>query len=224
MEYDINKLRKKLNSYFLGEISKQNLGEWAGKAYYDLLKGGYIECKKIIIYPFLKTISTFHIEANDAMDIYPCSEKKVKKIQDILCGKVDFDFNVEISIPIQVYSMLKEHEYFDKERYNIFFNLRNLIVQYDKNQIKNDFKVQIERIMHLKCQKGTIYGILENRICQCLKLLFGKEKIYKLYVQQSNNDVLFKKLVSYIDSYIGNKTFYLFVTFVNGETDYFIDV
>lgn len=46
MEYDINKLRKKLNSYFLGEISKQNLGEWAGKAYYDLLKGGYIECKK----------------------------------------------------------------------------------------------------------------------------------------------------------------------------------
>ena len=78
--------------------------------------------------------------------------------------------------------------------------------------------------MHLKCQKGTIYGILENRICQCLKLLFGKEKIYKLYVQQSNNDVLFKKLVSYIDSYIGNKTFYLFVTFVNGETDYFIDV
>lgn len=49
MEFDINKLRKKLNSYFLGAISKQNLGVWADRAYYDLLKGGYIECKKVII-------------------------------------------------------------------------------------------------------------------------------------------------------------------------------
>ena len=38
MEFDINKLRKKLNSYFLGAISKQNLGVWADRAYYDLLK------------------------------------------------------------------------------------------------------------------------------------------------------------------------------------------
>ena len=202
MEFDINKLRKKLNSYFLGAISKQNLGVWADRAYYDLLKGGYIECKKVIIYPFLKTISTFHIEEN---------------------GKIDFDFNVEISIPTQVYSMFKERKYFDKERYHIFSNLRNQIEQYDKSQMKNDLKVQIEKVMHLKCQEGTIYGILENRICQCLKMLFGKNKNYKLYVQQSNNNVLFERLVSYIDCYIGNKTFYLFVTIVNGTTDYFID-
>ena len=223
MEFDINKLRKKLNSYFLGAISKQNLGVWADRAYYDLLKGGYIECKKVIIYPFLKTISTFHIEENDKMDIFPCSEKEVKKIQEILCGKIDFDFNVEISIPTQVYSMFKERKYFDKERYHIFSNLRNQIEQYDKSQMKNDLKVQKEKVMHLKCQEGTIYGILENRICQCLKMLFGKNKNYKLYVQQSNNNVLFERLVSYIDCYIGNKTFYLFVTIVNGTTDYFID-
>lgn len=224
MEFDINKLRKKLNSYFGGEISKQNLGEWANEAYYDLLKGGYIECKKVIIYPFLKTISTFHIEENDKLDIFPCSEKKVKEIQDILCGKRDFDFNVEISIPIQVYSMFKEQKYFDIKRYNIFFNLKNQIEQYDKSQIRNDLNAQIEKVMHLKWQEGTIYGILENRICQYLKMLFGKNKNYKLYVQQSNNNVLFERLVSYIDCYIGNKIFCLFVTFVNGAADYFIDL
>lgn len=224
MEYNIKKLRKKLKSYFSGELSKQNLGKWADRAYYDLLKGGYIECKKIIIYPFLKTIATFHIKENDKMDIFPCSEKEVKKILDILCGKINFDFIVQISIPIQVYSMFKDQKYLDKERYYLFFNLRNLIIQYDKIQIKNDLKIQIKKVMHLKCQKGTLLGILESRICQYLKLLFGKETIYKLYVQKSNNNVLYEKLISYLDCYIGNRTFYLFVTFINGKADYFIDV
>lgn len=46
MEFDAKSLEDKLNCYFRGEVSKGDLGEWANKAYYDILRGGYIETEK----------------------------------------------------------------------------------------------------------------------------------------------------------------------------------
>ena len=70
MEFGLFEFSDQLNKYFRGELTKNELGMWGEKAFYDLLKGGYIENKKIVLYPFLKTVSKFHIEENDAEDIY----------------------------------------------------------------------------------------------------------------------------------------------------------
>ena len=48
MEFEIDDIKKNVNSYFLGNLSKEELGKWAKIAYYDLLKGEYLEIKKII--------------------------------------------------------------------------------------------------------------------------------------------------------------------------------
>ena len=58
MEYDAKILLQRIDDYFTGIISKTDLGKWANKAYYDILKGGYVENEKIVIYPFVKVIST----------------------------------------------------------------------------------------------------------------------------------------------------------------------
>ena len=50
------KLEEKIDSFFSGILSKDELGKWAEKAYFDLLRGGYVEIKKVKLYPFLKTL------------------------------------------------------------------------------------------------------------------------------------------------------------------------
>lgn len=40
---------------------------------------------------------------NDIEDIYPCTEENVATIRDILHGKRNYDFAVEMSVPIQTY-------------------------------------------------------------------------------------------------------------------------
>lgn len=86
MEFGLFEFSDQLNKYFRGELTKNELGMWGEKAFYDLLKGGYIENKKIVLYPFLKTVSKFHIEENDAEDIYPSTEDDLKYIQAIFDG------------------------------------------------------------------------------------------------------------------------------------------
>ncbi|MDO4261396.1 MAG: hypothetical protein Q4C82_04915, partial [Eubacteriales bacterium] len=129
MEFDVKSLEEKLNCYFKGDISKEDLGAWAKKAYYDILRGGYVEIKKIVMYPFLKTISTFHVKESDKEDVFPCSEDDVKKIRDILNGVIEFEFDVELSIPSQVYNMFKGRHYYDEEKRETFAKLRNEMMQ-----------------------------------------------------------------------------------------------
>lgn len=230
MKFDVDKLREKLDDYFSGKISKENLGKWAEKAYYDLLKGGYVESEKIVIYPFLRMISTFHLEENDRDDIYPCSEESVKKIQNILLGKINYNFDIEMSIPIQVYTMFKERSYFDKERRDKFFELKNIITSDYKQEskINGDIAKHLESIMCLNYAKGTIQGLLEEHIFLCLKNLFKnylleeEQNHFKLYAQKSKQNLIIERLLSYLDSYIGNKNFYIFVTFKEGISNIFL--
>ena len=52
MEFDLYELSDKINKYFYGEISKSDLGTWGEKAFYALLKGEYVENKKIFVSVF----------------------------------------------------------------------------------------------------------------------------------------------------------------------------
>ena len=231
MEYNAKELLEKIDNYFAGVISKTDLGEWANKAYYDLLKGGYIENEKIVIYPFVKVISTFHLKENDKDDIYPCTEENVKIIQDILHGKKNFDFTVEMSIPIQVYSMFKERDYFDEERREIFSKLRNILICYFEqgDVFSDEVAAQVEAVMCLKHQNKVVLDLLEEHILRFLKVLFknssgelGLQKNLKLYAQKPGQNIIAERLINYLDCYIGNRNFQLLITYTDGESSIFM--
>lgn len=65
MTYNIEELCNYIDTYFSGKMSKKDIGKWAENAYYDLLKGSYVETSKIVLYPFLKTLSRIHIDNNE---------------------------------------------------------------------------------------------------------------------------------------------------------------
>lgn len=228
MEYDINELREKIDNYFIGMISKKELGEWANRAYYDLLKGGYVENKKIVLYPFLKDISTFHLEGNDKDDVYPCSEESIKEIQDIVHGKINFCFDIEMSIPVQVYTMFKDKPYFDKDRRNIFLKIReNVFCCLEQKNMLDDLKKYLEKVEHIEFQTDTIQGLIEKYILQLLKIFVisksidtGRKKKFKLFASKlEKGNLIEKRLLDYLDSYVGNRNFHLIISYKNGEPD-----
>lgn len=229
MEYDIKQLRDIIDNYYIGIVSKTELGEWADKAYYDLLKGGYVERKKIVLYPFLKIISTFHLKENDKDDIYPCSEESIKKIQEILHGKINFDFDIEMSIPAQVYTMFKERVYFDKERRNMFLEVKDAIIRCLKQEsiFSNYTVTYLKKIASMEYQNNTVQGLLEEHIFRLIKIFLdsGNDEVenkisFKLYAQKLNqNNLIVERLLNYLDSYIGNKNFHLIISFRDGNPD-----
>ena len=233
MEYNAKMLIEKIDDYFAGAISKNNLGEWASSAYYDLLKGGYVENEKIVIYPFIKIISTFHLRENDKDDFYPCTEENVKMIQEILHGKMNFDFAVEMSFPVQTYSMFKERHYFDAERREIFSKLRNMLVCYFEqgDVLSDEISTQIESVMCIKHQDKVVFDLLEEYVLRFLNVLFknssadlGLQKNMKLYAQKSEQNIIAERLISYLDCYIGNRNFQLLVAYKDGESNIFLAV
>jgi len=233
MEYDAKILLQRIDDYFTGIISKTDLGKWANKAYYDILKGGYVENEKIVIYPFVKVISTFHIRENDIEDIYPCTEENVAIIKDILHGKRNYDFAVEMSVPIQIYSMFKEKPYFDIGRREIFLKLRNIISEYfeKRYEYSDEMDAMIEKAICLKHRNETVLDFLEECICRYLTVLFknasaelGLQENMKLYAQKSEKNIMGKRLISYLDSYIGNSNFQLLIAYREGKPNIIIDV
>lgn len=228
MKYDVIELKKKVDSFFSGEISRQELGEWAEKAYYDLLRGGYIENKKIVIYPFLKKISQFHIAKNEIEDKYPCSEIEIKEIQNILHGEQEFSFQVEIAIPLQIYSMFKDNINFDLRRYEIISELRDDILKYIENEdgVFNNGVKYIKLIYDMVNKGDTLQDILGKYIFRILNMSFDfdsgnavKKENMKLYTLKSSNNDILNKLLEYLDSFLGNRNFYIMVTYQNGLSD-----
>lgn len=233
MECNAKMLSNKIDEYFAGAITKSELGEWANRAYYDLLKGDYIEVDKIVIYPFVKAISTFHVKENDKDDCYPCSEEDVKAVQDILHGKKDFDFVVEVSLPVQTYSMFEKNQCFDEERRDIFSGLRDMLISYSEQGYSPDreMEMRIKSVMPLKHQDKVILGLLEEHILFFMRILFSEKPAgleiqnhLKLYAQKSEQNIMMERLIRYLDCYIGSRNFQLLVAYKDGKPQITIDV
>lgn len=112
-------LEQKISQYDNGEFTKKELGLWSMQAYYSLMRGEYVELDKLVVYHFLKTISTFHVVPDDLADEYPCSEEEVKDIMEVLHGKKDLCYTFNVRIYENLY---KKEPY--KSKWKIFKQLR----------------------------------------------------------------------------------------------------
>jgi len=218
MEFDLYEFSGRLNKYFDGELTKNDLGTWSERAFYDLLKGGYIENKKIVLYPFLKTASRFHIEENDAEDIYPSTEDDLKHIQAILMGEAAFSFQVTISVPPNIFT--NSHcEFLDFEKVKTFSE-----VKYELDQLICEGKAissKLADILRMPLSKNTVLDILQGYIMQFCRELFNDYDFItkpplRLYARKETTNLGFVKLKDMIECYIGDKNFIVTVVYEKG--------
>lgn len=223
MEFEIDDIKKKIDDYFLGNLSKEELGEWAKIAYYDLLKGEYLEIKKIMGYPFLKMISTFHIEEDDIRDIFPCSIEKIKFIRDVLSGNHNETYSIEIGIP---WSINGEDLGLDKMKEAQYIKLISILNRYSNKQTftKEDYTECVNTLKMTADKPGTIQSVLENYIKSFLKnsIDFEEQSLdlhqgMGIYVRKrkAENDML-NKVIAYLECYIGERNLGVDILFISG--------
>lgn len=223
MQFELVDIKKKLDNYFLGNLSKEELGKWASFAYYDLLKGEYLELKKIMGYPFLKLISTFHIEAEDIRDIFPCSIEEIKFIRDVLSDKHNETYSIEIGIP---WDINVESLGLDKEKKAQYIKLISILNKYSNNQTltKEDYKECINTLKMAGDKPGTIQYILENYIKSFLKNNIDWEEqsldLHRgigLYVRKRKRESdMLNKVIAYLECYIGERNLGIDILFTSG--------
>lgn len=223
MEFEIYDIKKKIDNYILGNLSKEELGEWAKIAYFDLLKGEYLEIKKIMGYPFLKKISTFHIEEDDIRDIFPCSIEEIKFIRDVLIGKHNEAYSIEIGIPWNINS---ENLGLDKRKKAQYINLISILNRYLNEQMftKEDYKECINVLKMAADKPGTIQFILENYIKSFLKSNINCEEqsldLHQgmgIYVRKRKTEIdMLNKVIAYLECYIGERNLVVDVLFISG--------
>lgn len=222
----IEELKEKLNDYFSGELSDKDLGKWANRIYYDILKGGYLRKDKLMIYPFVKKIAQFGIEINDREDRYPIEENEVCHINDILNGNCNFNFQMDISVPLILYRN-SNNEFLKIEHRHLFENLLEEIEQYElqKTGFEN-LQEQAKKIIKLPTDDALILSDLQRMIVRYCKTIFGtdlvsSEKIARLYTKNISKSP-FEKLKTYLKYYLGEESFQVGISYENGNAEYTI--
>ena len=99
MRYNLAVLNEQIDMYFSKKISSDELGQWAKTAYYDLLKGGYIEVDKLYSYPFIKEVTSLYSCSNEKEDSAFCKDKRLIEIQNVLKHQEDYIFSVTVRLP-----------------------------------------------------------------------------------------------------------------------------
>lgn len=224
LDFDIYDIKKKIDNYFLGNESKEELGKWAKIAYYDLLKGEYLQMEKIVSYPFLKVISNYHIEEEDIKDIFPVDEKEIELIRDILHGKYNETYSIDVCIPWRIND---KYLGLDKIKRKQYIKIIDILSKYSNKEIftKDDYKECVNTFKMPEDEPGTIQYILENNIKSLLKNNIDWEEgcldIQQgmgIYVQKRKREVdIVNKIIRYLQCYIGERSVEVDIIFILGR-------
>lgn len=220
MDYSKNDLKKKIENYLNGTLSKDDLGRWGEHAYYDLLKGGYIEQKKMAVYPFLKKVSQIHLPVNDVKDIYPSAEEDIRLIYEILTGQKEFACQIETSVPIDLYE-----RYFGQKissKYEIYKGFLNELRKCCDGEMNNGQLYDLlENALTIPCSNDTILDLLQEQIAKFCRALYDAEQkelppSFRLYAKKTGYALQLLKLQEYLECYTGGRNFLITILYAGG--------
>lgn len=213
-------LRQKLANYRNGTCSREALGVWASHAYYDLLRGGYLETEKLSVYPFVRTLARMRMEPCDMQDTYPCTEQDVAQIWRILSGEVPCSFCIELGIPPQGSSLFADAEGLDWSRREAFSNIYEAV----QNGAPSE-QILSSAPPAGSTQTNTVLRMLEDRIMELLaagRPAFLPENSLpgelRLYAGNGTAGLLRGKLVAFLECYLGLRTFPSLISFQAGAS------
>lgn len=229
MEYGREELKNKIDSYFSGAISKEDLGKWAAEGYYDLITGGYAKMCSLEVYPLIKAISRVHVEANEITDEYPTTLAEIRGIHSVLSGEKDYVFQVKAALPDCLYAkFLKQGDVRDVD-WKRFLDLYNMVTKSDFYAKENKTAVQqiLQDISKCEYEKHTLHGELKEKIRRISESIlienFKEETMINglgLYVQKGCElPDLWGNLINYLECYLGKRNFYVSVCYKNGSAN-----
>ncbi|MTI49369.1 hypothetical protein [Sporosalibacterium faouarense] len=226
LEYTIDDVRLNLNNYFHGKISKDDLGNWAKSAYHDLLKGGYLAIEKITCYPFVKVLSTIHVKEDDIKGIFPCDIELVESFRDILNGKKNEIYSIDISFPWETYGKEFHLNIEKKEQY---LKILDILKKYSNRQqlYKKDYEEFLNALNKADEKPNTILFVIDNLIKSFIKHNIDWEDeclhIHEgnwLYINKKDRiDDIQGKMIRYIECYVGFRNISLDIL-INGGKHY----
>ncbi|MGL4344736.1 MAG: hypothetical protein ACRCTE_06040 [Cellulosilyticaceae bacterium] len=224
MNHNIKFLKEIVEDYFSGKKSKKEVGEWAHNGYYELLKGNYLEMDKLMVYPFVKKLSKIHIEGDPIKDNWPCSLEEISQLREILLGRKNQNYSLNIAIPWNI--SLQEFE-LNPIKKSQYLKLMDILRGYSdqKEWGREAYKVGSQILQMPEDREGTIPFILEMYIKSFLeKSIDGEEVIFKLgqgmglYVKRKNSHVeILSKVIRYLECYVGEREIGVDILFVKGE-------
>ncbi len=222
MEYCLEILKRKIDDYLNGIIDKEKLGKWGKEAYYDLLRGGYTKKEKIIIYPFLKTVSQIGLEIDEMSDIYPSTKEEIEVIQSIIMGIKPYNFQIIVTVPKYIYKNY-ENDLLNIENLKKFERLKKELENYFQNMnINSKLFEYVKEITTAYNSNETILDMLQEQIVRSCNALFDieQQKLMPqlgLYPKESYNNLGLLKLKEYLECIVGEKNFIINVSYIKGE-------
>lgn len=223
MEYCLEILKRKMDGYLNAELEEKELGKWGKEAYYDLLKGGYVKKDKIVIYPFLKTISRIGLEIDEMNDIYPSTKADIELIQAILTGMEPCYFQIVVSVPELIYKNC-ENDSLDIDDYEKFKMLKKELENYIGNTDENSRIFEcVKEIVKIQNSNETIMDMLQEQIVQFCNSLFDVEQKklmpqLGLYPKKTYNNLGLLKLTQYLECFLGERNFVINVSYTKGNS------
>lgn len=222
MGYAYIDLKKRVDMYSKGAISKNDLCIWAQKAYCDFLLDGFFFIEKIYTYPFVKKFSTLCETPDDKNDVFPCSDYDLNRALNIIKGEDNFLFTFRLSIPWKHNKMQKY-----KNKYNDYAELRKKLSKLVSENFQNDLRVNMQLGVIRNINIITVIDILEFKIINILRELTDEEQgviycrhINDLYYNNENQygtNNLIDKLIKYIDCFMGISGIIIEIMYYEGK-------
>lgn len=231
MNADKNILVKKIGSYLKQEITRRTLGRWAESAYFDLLRGEYIENDKLALYPFVKIMADTYVATQEKTAETWGIEDQLKEFVNILKGKKEYDFKIQTRLPKDRNASYCNSPMFDMERLQEFEEVRKTILNYiHEKEIAPREIVRLRNLFYTPQERpNSIYTLLEQNMALIIKSLFDirendieitleRKADFSIYAAKEHQKELIDKLLLYLDCYLGEKYFYVMGTYRKGKT------
>ena len=109
-------LKKIVDDYNEGLMSKTELCAWSKKTYYDFLTAQFLNIEWIYMYPFVMRFSTICTMNDEKSDVFSCTDFEINKLINIIKGNINSLFTLRFTIPWEHKQMEKYKKlYYDYE-------------------------------------------------------------------------------------------------------------
>lgn len=195
-------------NFYTGNTKDSVFIAYVNTVYYDILRGGFINTEKLIIYPLIvMTLKLFDTE-NSKEAITAAKDH----IYAVLNGSSEFYHNIELSLPAEMYALYKNDPLFDPMRRELFESFYHILLKCGSNTEKQKcIDKYLPVFEKLKRQDGTVFGIIEDRIGLTMRAVCANgcsfKGALKLFPADDSDSIIYDVLTRYLEYYIGIKSF-----------------